>query len=74
MINEKEMTISIVWGIEDVRNIIEEREIVFKDGKELSDKQCFCVLTLLEHGHDANEGINNESIEWGINYLYHSLM
>lgn len=70
MINEKEMTISVVWGIEDVRTCIEDNDILFKGEEGLTDQECFEVLKLLANGHDANEGITWGTIEWGIEYLY----
>lgn len=71
MINEKDKSISIVWNVEDVLNCIEDRNIELKDGKEtLSDDECFEVLKFVDHGHDANDGINWDTIEWAIEYLY----
>jgi len=70
MVSEKDMTISIIWGIEDVKTCIEDNGIKFNEDNELTDIECFEVLKLIERQHDSSEGITWEIIDWGIRYLY----
>lgn len=47
------------WSIEDVRNVIDCRDIA----RDLTDEDCVRVLELVAEGFDANVGINWEVIE-----------
>jgi hypothetical protein len=58
MINKEKGIVAIEWGIEDIRSVIIDRNINFKEGKELTDEECFNVLETAVHRHDANDGIN----------------
>ena len=55
--------IAIIWHIEDVQNI----------RPDLTDKQASAVLKNLKKNHDANIGINWETIEIVANILFPSV-
>lgn len=52
--------IEIRWYLEDVR---EERP-------DLTDEQCYTVLQAMANNHDANYGINWNSIHYAANFIY----
>lgn len=53
MINHKDKTIAIQWGVEDVLEV----------RPDLSEDQAWSVLVAVADRHDANIGINWEYIE-----------
>lgn len=69
-INRDNMTVSFEWGIPDVRKVIKDRGIRFKE--ELNDEECFKVLQLAVMRHDHNEGINYDVIEFWIFTMFRS--
>jgi hypothetical protein len=59
-------SIVIIWEVEDVRNVIEQNDLPL----ELDDEQCMEVLGYVESNHDANFGINWDSIYYTILDMY----
>jgi hypothetical protein len=54
--------IAIVWCIEDIRNVEENKEIPEED--RLTDVECRDVLSYLRNKHDATIGINWDVLEF----------
>jgi len=59
-------SIIIIWEVEDVRNVIEQNDLPL----ELDDDQCLEVLDYVVSKHDANWGINWDSILYAIEYIF----
>ena len=59
-------SVIIIWEAEDVRNVIEQNYLPL----ELDNDQCLEVLDYVVSKHDANWGINWESILYAIEYIF----
>ena len=60
MINHKDKTIAVTWGVEDVQG----------DRPDLNDDQAWAVLRAVYDRHDANIGINWDFISAVADDLY----
>ena len=59
-------SVIIIWEAEDVRLVIEQNYLPL----ELDDDQCLEVLDYVVSKHDANWGINWDSILYAIEYIF----
>ena len=59
-------SVIIIWEAEDVRNVIEQNYLPL----ELDNDQCLEVLDYIVSKHDANWGINWDSILYAIEYIF----
>lgn len=59
-------SVIIIWEAEDVRNVIEQNDLPL----ELDNDQCMEVLDYVVSKHDANWGINWDSILYAIEYIF----
>jgi hypothetical protein len=59
-------SVIIIWEAEDVRNVIEQNYLPL----ELDNDQCLEVLDYVVSKHDANWGINWDSILYAIEYIF----
>ena len=59
-------SVIIIWEAEDVRLVIEQNDLPL----ELDDDQCLEVLDYVVSKHDANWGINWDSILYAIEYIF----
>jgi hypothetical protein len=59
--NEANQEISIVWGIGDVHQANEGT-----GHRQLSDEEALHILARVKHGHDCNQGISWETLDWHI--------
>jgi len=59
-------SVIIIWEAEDVRNVIEQNYLPL----ELDNDQCLEVLNYVVSKHDANWGINWDSILYAIEYIF----
>lgn len=59
-------SVIIIWEAEDVRNVIEQNDLPL----ELDNDQCLEVLDYVVSKHDANWGINWDSILYAIEYIF----
>ena len=59
-------SVIIIWEAEDVRNVIEQNYLPL----ELDNDQCMEVLDYVVSKHDANWGINWDSILYAIEYIF----
>jgi hypothetical protein len=63
--NQVGQEIALIWGIDDVHQANKNTEY-----RALSDQEALLILSHVEHGHDANQGISWETITWHIaNYF-----
>ena len=60
MIDFKTNTIAVEWGVPDVKEV----------RPDLDDDQCFHVLETAYNEHDANIGINWNTLTAWADYLY----
>ena len=58
-------SIAIIWEIADVRRVIED----YKMSINLSDEECLDVLRYIDRKHDAEFGVNWDTILYTIEYL-----
>jgi len=58
--NYMEYKITITWNDDDVRHVASQMGVL------LSNEQIINVLDYVEHNHDANYGINWDTIQWAI--------
>ena len=72
--NDDDIITGVIWGASDVRirnmddDYNNEEEEGFK-GTPLTDEQCKEVLRRLNHYHDAEVGINWETIDWHLEQI-----
>ena len=59
-------SVIIIWEAEDVRLVIEQNYLPL----ELDNDQCMEVLDYVVSKHDANWGINWDSILYAIEYIF----
>ena len=59
-------SIAIIWEIDDVRRVIED----YKMSINLSDEECLDVLSYIDRKHDAEFGVNWDTIFYTIEYLF----
>ena len=59
-------SVIIIWEAEDVRLVIEQNDLPL----ELDNDQCMEVLDYVVSKHDANWGINWDSILYAIEYIF----
>ena len=59
-------SVIIIWEAEDVRLVIEQNDLPL----ELDNDQCLEVLDYVVSKHDANWGINWDSILYAIEYIF----
>jgi len=59
-------SVIIIWEAEDVRLVIKQNDLPL----ELDDDQCLEVLDYVVSKHDANWGINWDSILYAIEYIF----
>jgi len=71
-INENRKTGYREWGVKDVKQLILDRNIRFKNGNNLTDEECFKVLKLALNRNDDNEGINYDVLEFWLFSLFRS--
>tara|TARA_B110000483_G_C17733195_1_gene365540 strand:- start:188 stop:406 length:219 start_codon:yes stop_codon:yes gene_type:complete len=54
IVEDKDYTISILWNVTDILSIDDT----------LTIDQCIDVLVMAENNHDANHGINWDTLSW----------
>lgn len=65
-----ENSIAIIWDIEDVRRQLESLNENYGIDLELSDDDCMEVLERIVDNHDANYGVNWDSLYNAIEYCF----
>lgn len=64
--HDGELTLRDVWGVEDIRSVIETENI--DDAKDFTDEDCINVMKIAETAFDANIGLNWDSIASAVNF------
>ena len=65
-----ENSIAIIWDIQDVRYQLESLNENYQIELELSDDDCMEVLQRVVDNHDANYGVNWDSLYNAIEYCF----
>ena len=65
-----ENSIAIIWDIQDVRYQLESLNENYQIELELSDDECMEVLQRVVDNHDANYGVNWDSLYNAIEYCF----
>ncbi len=63
-------SIAIIWDIQDVRGQLESLNENYQIELELSDDDCMEVLQRVVDNHDANYGVNWDSLYNAIEYCF----
>jgi len=68
--NEGEWVLRVEWCIEDVRQYMEESGA---DQSTMTDNDCLNVLKIMADNHDAELGINWNSIDAALEYYFRQI-
>ena len=68
--NEGEWVLRVEWCIEDVRQYMEESEA---DQDTMTDNDCLNILKIMADNHDAEIGINWDTIDAALEYYFRQI-
>ena len=68
--NEGEWVLRVEWCIEDVRQYMEESGA---DQDTMTDNDCLNVLRIMADNHDAEIGINWDTIDAALEYYFRQI-
>ena len=68
--NEGEWVLRVEWCIEDVRQYMEESGA---DQNTMTDNDCLNVLRIMADNHDAEIGINWDTIDAALEYYFRQI-
>ena len=68
--NEGEWVLRVEWCIEDVRQYMEESGA---DQDTMTDNDCLNVLKIMADNHDAEIGINWDTIDAALEYYFRQI-